>query len=131
MRNINNIPLGCLAAGGWLLARNGESLAWRAEYPLEGSTRLGSQDTDTGVARAWRGRGAGLQEIFDLGGADVARAWRGRGAGMSCDPWGEQKMTQQGGIYALQEGPLPPVPPFPLWRRGFVPLVVAAIRWLL
>eukprot|EP00661_Eupelagonemidae_sp_cell13_P010216 gene10216-biopygen224 len=36
------------------------------------------------MARAWRG----LQAIFGLGGAGVARAWRGRGAGMSCDPLG-------------------------------------------
>eukprot|EP00661_Eupelagonemidae_sp_cell13_P010347 gene10347-biopygen9330 len=48
---------------------------------------LGSQDSGAGVARAWRGRGAGYRQYFGLGGAGVARAWRGRGAGMSCDPW--------------------------------------------
>eukprot|EP00661_Eupelagonemidae_sp_cell13_P024708 gene24708-biopygen4435 len=48
---------------------------------------LGSQDSGAGVARAWRGRGAGHRHFFGLGGAGVARAWRGRGAGMSCDPW--------------------------------------------
>eukprot|EP00661_Eupelagonemidae_sp_cell13_P023747 gene23747-biopygen19359 len=49
----------------------------------------GSQDSGAGVARAWRGRGAGYTQFFGLGGAGVARAWRGRGAGMSCDPRGK------------------------------------------
>eukprot|EP00661_Eupelagonemidae_sp_cell13_P012989 gene12989-biopygen16989 len=48
---------------------------------------LGSQDSGAGVARAWRGRGAGCRQILGLGGAGVARAWRRRGAGMSCDHW--------------------------------------------
>eukprot|EP00661_Eupelagonemidae_sp_cell13_P007798 gene7798-biopygen15113 len=43
-------------------------------------------DRGAGVARAWRGRGAGYRAFFALGGAGVARSWRGRGAGMSCDP---------------------------------------------
>eukprot|EP00661_Eupelagonemidae_sp_cell13_P017666 gene17666-biopygen14422 len=50
---------------------------------------LGSQDTDAGMARAWRGRGADYRHhvlLFGLGGAGVPRAWRGRGAGLSCDP---------------------------------------------
>eukprot|EP00661_Eupelagonemidae_sp_cell13_P008898 gene8898-biopygen13712 len=38
----------------------------------------------------WRGHGAGVARaigiFLGLGGAGVARAWRGRGAGMSCDP---------------------------------------------
>eukprot|EP00661_Eupelagonemidae_sp_cell13_P009124 gene9124-biopygen1645 len=39
---------------------------------------LGSQDSDAGVARAWRGRGADYRHFFlGLGGAGVARAWRG------------------------------------------------------
>eukprot|EP00661_Eupelagonemidae_sp_cell13_P018962 gene18962-biopygen14524 len=45
------------------------------------------QRTGAGVARAWRGRGAGYRQfLLGLGGAGVARAWRGHGAGMSCDP---------------------------------------------
>eukprot|EP00661_Eupelagonemidae_sp_cell13_P024287 gene24287-biopygen1348 len=43
----------------------------------------GEQDTGAGVARAWRGRGAGYRHFFGLGGAGVARAWRGRGAGIT------------------------------------------------
>eukprot|EP00661_Eupelagonemidae_sp_cell13_P016102 gene16102-biopygen8222 len=45
---------------------------------------MGEQDTGAGVARAWRGRGAGYRQFW-LG---VARAWRGYGAGMSCSTWG-------------------------------------------
>eukprot|EP00661_Eupelagonemidae_sp_cell13_P003126 gene3126-biopygen17153 len=41
---------------------------------------LGEQDTGAGVARA-----IGICVAWD--GAGVARAWRGRGAGMSCSPW--------------------------------------------
>eukprot|EP00661_Eupelagonemidae_sp_cell13_P009188 gene9188-biopygen4686 len=37
---------------------------------------LGSQDTGAGVARGWRGRGAGCRHFFGLG-------WRGRGTGMA------------------------------------------------
>eukprot|EP00661_Eupelagonemidae_sp_cell13_P009891 gene9891-biopygen4739 len=51
-----------------------------------GAKPEGSQDCGAGVARAWRGRGAGYRPCVGLGGAGVARAWRGRGAGMSCDP---------------------------------------------
>eukprot|EP00661_Eupelagonemidae_sp_cell13_P019560 gene19560-biopygen2509 len=40
---------------------------------------LGSQDTGAGVARAWRGRGAGYRPFL----AWVARAWRGHGAGVA------------------------------------------------
>eukprot|EP00661_Eupelagonemidae_sp_cell13_P001978 gene1978-biopygen6411 len=40
----------------------------------------GSQDTGVGVARAWRGQGAGCRQLL----AWVARAWRGQGAG--CRP---------------------------------------------
>eukprot|EP00661_Eupelagonemidae_sp_cell13_P016742 gene16742-biopygen9811 len=47
---------------------------------------LGSQDSGAGVARAWRGRGAGYRPFLGLGGAGMARAWRGRGAGMSVTP---------------------------------------------
>eukprot|EP00661_Eupelagonemidae_sp_cell13_P009872 gene9872-biopygen12266 len=39
----------------------------------------GKQDTGAGVARAWRGRGAGNRHSFWLG----WREWRGRGAGMA------------------------------------------------
>eukprot|EP00661_Eupelagonemidae_sp_cell13_P023019 gene23019-biopygen1226 len=46
----------------------------------------GEQDGGAGVARAWRGRGAGCRHFLAWGGAGVARAWRGRGAGMSCSP---------------------------------------------
>eukprot|EP00661_Eupelagonemidae_sp_cell13_P012423 gene12423-biopygen7937 len=42
------------------------------------------------LALAWRGHGAGVARaighFLGLGGAGVARAWRGRCAGMSCDP---------------------------------------------
>eukprot|EP00661_Eupelagonemidae_sp_cell13_P015642 gene15642-biopygen2173 len=48
---------------------------------------LGEQDSGAGVARAWRGRGAGCRQLLAWGGAGVARAWRGRGAGMPCSPW--------------------------------------------
>eukprot|EP00661_Eupelagonemidae_sp_cell13_P020054 gene20054-biopygen20573 len=48
---------------------------------------LGEQDSGAGVARAWRGRGAGYRQFLAWGGPGVARAWRGRGAGMSCSPW--------------------------------------------
>eukprot|EP00661_Eupelagonemidae_sp_cell13_P014749 gene14749-biopygen2104 len=47
----------------------------------------GSQDSGAGVARAWRGRGAGYRHFLTWDGAGVARAWRGRGAGISCSPW--------------------------------------------
>eukprot|EP00661_Eupelagonemidae_sp_cell13_P014154 gene14154-biopygen5093 len=43
----------------------------------------GPQDSGAGVARAWRGRGAGYRPLFGVGGAGVARAWRGRGAGVA------------------------------------------------
>eukprot|EP00661_Eupelagonemidae_sp_cell13_P025058 gene25058-biopygen4466 len=56
---------------------------------------LGSQDSGAGVARAWRGRGAGYRLLFGLGGVGVARTWRGRGAGMSCDPWEAEKQKAQ------------------------------------
>eukprot|EP00661_Eupelagonemidae_sp_cell13_P023621 gene23621-biopygen20832 len=46
----------------------------------------GEQDSGAGVARAWRGRGAGYRPFLAWGGAGVARAWRGRGAGISCSP---------------------------------------------
>eukprot|EP00661_Eupelagonemidae_sp_cell13_P018936 gene18936-biopygen12988 len=61
---------------------------WHCEHPCICKVRppQGSQDSGAGVARAWRGRGAGCRPFLGLGGAGVARAWRGRGAGMSCDP---------------------------------------------
>eukprot|EP00661_Eupelagonemidae_sp_cell13_P024236 gene24236-biopygen19405 len=37
----------------------------------------GEQEGGTGVARAWRGRGAGYRLQFGMSGAGVARAWRG------------------------------------------------------
>eukprot|EP00661_Eupelagonemidae_sp_cell13_P013908 gene13908-biopygen18593 len=37
----------------------------------------GEQDTGTGVARAWRGRGAGYRQFLAWGGAGVAGTWRG------------------------------------------------------
>eukprot|EP00661_Eupelagonemidae_sp_cell13_P022499 gene22499-biopygen20740 len=72
-----------------------------------GGSPLGEQDSGAGVARAWRGRGAGYRQFLAWGGAGVARAWRGRGAGMSCSPW---RSLQGGG----NEG----VPPrgLPTWR---------------
>eukprot|EP00661_Eupelagonemidae_sp_cell13_P020415 gene20415-biopygen7058 len=51
--------------------------------PVVSKSRLtqGEQDTGAGVARAWRGRGAGYRHFFGLGwrgrGAGTARAWRG------------------------------------------------------
>eukprot|EP00661_Eupelagonemidae_sp_cell13_P002976 gene2976-biopygen17121 len=59
---------------------------WPAGVHGGPGTFQGSQGSGAGVARAWRGRGAGYRPSFGLGGAGVARAWGGRGAGMSCDP---------------------------------------------
>eukprot|EP00661_Eupelagonemidae_sp_cell13_P009632 gene9632-biopygen22739 len=56
-----------------------------------------SRDSDAGVARAWRGRGAGYRQFLGMSGAGVARAWRGRGAGMSCDPRRLRDRVLQGG----------------------------------
>eukprot|EP00661_Eupelagonemidae_sp_cell13_P024417 gene24417-biopygen19419 len=39
-----------------------------------------------GVARAWRGRGAGYRLRLGMSDAGVARAWRGHGAEISCSP---------------------------------------------
>eukprot|EP00661_Eupelagonemidae_sp_cell13_P014727 gene14727-biopygen17122 len=44
---------------------------------------VGEQEGGAGVARAWRGRGAGYRHVLAWGGAGVARAWRGHGAGMA------------------------------------------------
>eukprot|EP00661_Eupelagonemidae_sp_cell13_P000086 gene85-biopygen3042 len=55
---------------------------------------LGEQDSGAGVARAWRGRGAGYMPFMAWGGAGVARAWRGRGAGMSYSPWGHRTVAR-------------------------------------
>eukprot|EP00661_Eupelagonemidae_sp_cell13_P019884 gene19884-biopygen10068 len=46
----------------------------------------GEQEGGAGVARAWRGRGAGYRLRLGMSGAGVARAWRGRGAGIPCSP---------------------------------------------
>eukprot|EP00661_Eupelagonemidae_sp_cell13_P017791 gene17791-biopygen2359 len=40
-----------------------------------------------GVARAWRGHGAGMARAWRGHGAGMARAWRGHGAGMVCSPY--------------------------------------------
>eukprot|EP00661_Eupelagonemidae_sp_cell13_P007953 gene7953-biopygen1549 len=52
--------------------------AWGAYQAAQGGRRRcqGPQDSGAGVARAWRGRGAGYRHLFWLG-------WRGRGAGMA------------------------------------------------
>eukprot|EP00661_Eupelagonemidae_sp_cell13_P018608 gene18608-biopygen17422 len=55
---------------------------WRTSVAAPAPQAPGPRGHRT-VARAWRG----LQAFFfALDGAGVARAWRGRGAGISCSP---------------------------------------------
>eukprot|EP00661_Eupelagonemidae_sp_cell13_P008749 gene8749-biopygen15191 len=72
----------------------------------------GEQDSGAGVARAWRGRGAGYRHFLAWGGAGVARAWRGRGVGISCSPRGPKSMV-------FENRPQAPVPP--LWSSQAPP----------
>eukprot|EP00661_Eupelagonemidae_sp_cell13_P022740 gene22740-biopygen16276 len=84
-RTGSNVPAEEARGGG-----GGGGAAGERENARAGRRRQvfaeGEQDTGAGVARAWRGRGAGCGLQFGMSGAGVARAWRGHGAGMSCSP---------------------------------------------
>eukprot|EP00661_Eupelagonemidae_sp_cell13_P008872 gene8872-biopygen3169 len=81
--------------------------------------RPGGQESGAGVARAWRGRGAGDRQFLAWGGAGVARAWCGRGAGISCSP-----RKAPGGATTTQRRRSPGAAPAGRWAAAALVVVV-------
>eukprot|EP00661_Eupelagonemidae_sp_cell13_P000258 gene258-biopygen21089 len=71
---------------------------------------LGEQEGGAGVARAWRGRGAGFRLRFGMSGVGMARAWRG----LQATIWHEWRGHGAGMARAV------PVPPLLAVRTGAV-----------